>query len=73
MKKYLLFRYEMYYPSGGMHDFVQDFDSLDDAKSQTVGMTDRYGNSRSFQIVTYSDLAIVLQGSSEDGEELVWR
>jgi hypothetical protein len=31
-KRYLLFSFDGYYPSGGWDDFVKDFDSLDEAK-----------------------------------------
>lgn len=31
MKRYLVFIMNTYYPSGGMDDFKQDFDSLDEA------------------------------------------
>jgi len=30
LKRYLLFAYDDYYPSGGMNDFVSSFDSLDE-------------------------------------------
>lgn len=33
MKRYLLFVYEKYYPSGGMHDFVGSFDSVGECLS----------------------------------------
>lgn len=32
MKRYLLFGYDNYYPSGGQHDVVDSFDSLDELK-----------------------------------------
>lgn len=31
MKKYLLFTGDTYYPSGGWDDFVDDFDSIEEA------------------------------------------
>ena len=31
MKNYLLFLYSIYYPSGGMLDFVMDFDTIEQA------------------------------------------
>jgi hypothetical protein len=30
MKRYMVFAYDQYYPSGGMNDFKGDFDSLED-------------------------------------------
>jgi hypothetical protein len=32
MKRYLLFAYDIYYPSGGQDDVIGDYDSLDEAK-----------------------------------------
>lgn len=32
MKRFLLFAYADYYPSGGMNDFVKDFDSIEELK-----------------------------------------
>jgi len=31
MKRYMLFGYWKYYPSGGMHDFIDSFDTIDEA------------------------------------------
>lgn len=31
MKRFLLFAGESFYPSGGWHDFIADFDSLNEA------------------------------------------
>jgi len=31
MKRYLVFYGELYYPNGGMRDFIGDFDNLTDA------------------------------------------
>ena len=43
MKKYLLFGYEDFYPEGGVHDFVDSFDSIDEAKAYTdEDRKDRY-------------------------------
>lgn len=33
MKRYLLFGYSDYYPDGGWHDFIESFDTLDEAKN----------------------------------------
>lgn len=33
MKRYLLFAYDDYYPSGGWNDFKGSFDSVEEAKS----------------------------------------
>jgi len=32
MKRYLLFEYSDYYPSGGMNDYTGDFNSVEEAK-----------------------------------------
>jgi len=31
MKRFLLFAFDQYYPSGGMNDFIKDFDTLIEA------------------------------------------
>ena len=31
LKRYMLFRFSTYYPSGGWNDFVASFDTLDEA------------------------------------------
>ena len=33
MKRFLVFAGDAYYPEGGMHDFQEDFDTLEEAKS----------------------------------------
>lgn len=33
MKRYALFEFDQYYPSGGWSDFVNSFDSVDEAVS----------------------------------------
>jgi erythromycin esterase-like protein len=32
MKKYILFGYDQYYPSGALNDVIDSFDSIDEAK-----------------------------------------
>lgn len=41
MKRYLLFKIERYYPSGGMDDLVEDFDSIEVAKAVFNKSTDK--------------------------------
>ena len=36
MKKYLIFRFSIYYPTGGFNDFVKDFDTLQEAEKYTI-------------------------------------
>ena len=33
MKKFMLFGYDAYYPSGGWGDFMGDFDNVEDARA----------------------------------------
>lgn len=40
MKRYLLFSGDFYYPSGGWMDFIQDFDSLGEAKLAARSISD---------------------------------
>ena len=42
MKKYMLFCYDQYYPTGGMGDFVASFDSLEDAILRAKARGDDY-------------------------------
>jgi hypothetical protein len=40
MKNYLVFIGLYYYPNGGMEDFIEDFDTLDEAKNiSKIGQT----------------------------------
>lgn len=32
MKRYLIFRFDDYYPCGGMHDLVGQYDTLDEVR-----------------------------------------
>jgi len=32
MKRFMIFAYDSYYPSGGMHDFQADFDTIEEAQ-----------------------------------------
>lgn len=34
MKRFLLFRWDQYYPGGGWSDFAGDFDSLEEAQAK---------------------------------------
>ena len=36
MKRYLVFAYPIYYPEGGAHDLLGDFDGFDQAKTAVV-------------------------------------
>jgi hypothetical protein len=36
MKRFLLFAYSDYYPQGGMNDFEESFDTLEDAKAYYI-------------------------------------
>lgn len=64
MKKYLLFAGDHYYPSGGVRDFVGDFDSIEGAMSELI----RFGRSDGFDwyhIVEYSTMKIVKKGNKK--------
>lgn len=39
MKKFLLFGYDAYYPSGGWNDFEGSFDTIDEAKENAASGT----------------------------------
>jgi hypothetical protein len=38
MKRFLLFRGEQYYPRGGWHDFVDSFNTLEEARRATFNV-----------------------------------
>ncbi len=40
MKTFLLFAFLTYYPSGGMKDFVDDFETLEQAKECALKLTE---------------------------------
>ena len=42
MKRYWLFEQEQYYPSGGMLDFVGDFDTVEEAEDARTVKFNRY-------------------------------
>ena len=42
MKRYLVFAYDNYYPSGGWNDFRRAFDSLDEARAYAQALYDEY-------------------------------
>jgi hypothetical protein len=53
MKKYLLFTFDCYYPNGGMNDYYDSFDTVEEARA--VVKTDYY------QIVDKHTLEVVEQ------------
>lgn len=46
MRRYLLFHGTIYYPSGGMHDFEGDFDSIEEAVEKLKALLDPLGDSQ---------------------------
>ena len=61
-EKYLLFAGEFYYPSGGLHDFIGNFKTIEDAKGRIKDYHDWY------HIVDLESLEIVDEGSKSDDE-----
>lgn len=53
MKRYLVFFYPKYYPSGGMEDFIDSFDNFDDAVAEIYKQADAYKYDNE---TTYSDV-----------------
>lgn len=49
MKRYALFAYDTYYPSGGWHDFLKSYASIEDAL--TVAKAEWAEHQRNFHIV----------------------
>jgi len=60
MKKYLLFTFKDYYPCGGFEDYIDSFNSIEDAWNywNNIPEIDRDFNC---QIVDYETLTIVLE------------
>jgi len=44
MEKYLVFSFEHYYPTGGMNDFVESFDTLEAAEIYISERKEKYPN-----------------------------
>ena len=60
MKKYLLFTFSNYYPCGGFEDYVDIFDTIEDAYNFWINTIDKDSNC---QIVDYTTLKIVKEES----------
>ena len=60
MKRYLLFTFSNYYPSGGFEDYIDIFDTINDAYIYwlNIPIIDRDANC---QIVDYNTLKIVAE------------
>lgn len=39
-KRYLVFKFEQYYPAGGMNDLIESFDLLEEAVESITGSED---------------------------------
>lgn len=52
MKRYLLFGFDDHFPKGGMNDFIDDFDSLEEAHTEFINGGDLVttGAYKNFQI-----------------------
>jgi hypothetical protein len=44
MKRYMVFCYDTYYPSGGMYDFSKDFDNYQEAVDYCITSFKQYDN-----------------------------
>ena len=62
MKNYLVFLGDNYYPCGGMRDFKEDFDTLDDAKNHIENLLNAETFARTefwYHVYSIEDKAIV--------------
>lgn len=62
MKNYLVFLGDDYYPYGGMLDFKEDFDTLDDAKNHIENLLNAKTFARTefwYHVYSIEDKAIV--------------
>ena len=57
MKRYLLFTYYATRPLGGAHDFLDSFDTVEDALENLLDEKNRY-----YQVVDSHSMAVVKQG-----------
>ena len=62
MKRYLLFTFQNYYPCGGFEDYINSFDTIEEAYNYWINIPsiDRETN---LQIVDYTTLKIVKEES----------
>lgn len=60
MKRYLLFGYDSYYPTGGWNDYIDSYTSPESARLairlSKIGYTNRYEN---YQIVDITSCSVV--------------
>jgi hypothetical protein len=55
MKEYLLFAWDEYYPGGGTHNYIGDFDTVDEAAVEGV----KYDG---YEVVRHSNMQTVEEG-----------
>ena len=62
MKKYLLFTFKNYYPDGGFEDYIDIFDTIDDAYNYWLNIP-KIDRDTNCQIVDLKTLKIVKEDS----------
>jgi hypothetical protein len=60
MKRYLLFCGDIYYPSGGWDDFVNYYDTIEEAREAVSKMPHDW-----WQIVDTTTMNMIVEGSNE--------
>lgn len=67
MKRYLIFRWSRYYPSGGANDFVTSYETMDEAKKHPRDNDDlTYG---SYQIWDIENPNVVWESEDRHAEQ----
>jgi len=65
MKRFFVFAWEDPYPSGGIHDFIKDFDSEGEATAFANGWVQAKGGGAKFHVWDSFEEDIVREGHCE--------
>lgn len=70
MKRYLVFYFSKYYPSGGIEDFIEDFNTLEEAVNKVYELA----NNDKAELATFDDFFEYNKAHVYDTEErkIVW-
>lgn len=70
--KYLLFAGQRFYPQGGFHDFLGEFDSIDQAKIHAQNICGEENWYEAWAHIIYRN-KIILWGNAKDYDVIEWR
>lgn len=66
MKRFVLFFGATYYPSQGLGDYVNSFDTLDEAKAKAYEIFERHDAYSWAQIADFEEMTVVFECDAED-------